>query len=73
MDVLSEVPRSVRLTGATFFSAEFRRPWGFTSPQMATLASPPQSANRHVALYHLVTDGRAIVRLDDGVQPGVQA
>lgn len=65
MDVLSEVLRSVRLTGATFFSAEFRAPWGFTSPQMATLVSTPDSANRHIALYHLVTDGRAIVRLDD--------
>lgn len=64
MDVLSEVLRSVRLTGATFFSAEFRRPWGFTSPPMATLVSTPDSAKRHVALYHLVTDGRAIVRLD---------
>lgn len=64
MDVLSEVLRTVRLTGATFFSAEFRAPWGFTSPPMDTLAPVLEAAGRHVALYHLITEGRATARLD---------
>jgi AraC-like DNA-binding protein len=66
MDVLSEVLRTVRLTGATFFNAEFRKPWGFTSPAMETLAPTFESPRRHVVLYHLVMDGHATVRLDDG-------
>jgi hypothetical protein len=69
MDVLSEVLRTVRLTGATFFSAEFRVPWGFTSPPMETLAPKLESASRHVVLYHLITEGHATARLDG--QPDV--
>jgi AraC-like DNA-binding protein len=64
LDVLSEVLRSVRLTGATFFSAEFRAPWGFTSPPIDALAKALQDPDAHLVLFHLVLDGRATARVD---------
>ena len=65
LDVLSEVLRTVRLTGATFFSAEFRAPWGFTSPTIDTVAKMLQDPDAHLLLFHLVLEGRATARVED--------
>jgi len=64
LDVLSEVLRTVRLTGATFFSAEFRAPWGFTSPPIDTVAKTLQDPEAHLVLFHLVLEGRATARVE---------
>lgn len=64
LDVLSEVLRTVRLTGATFFSAEFRAPWGFTSPPIDTVAKTLQDPDAHLVLFHLVLEGRATARVE---------
>ncbi len=66
MDTLSEVLKSVRLAGATFFSAEFRAPWGFESPPVEEIVSVLSLGGGQVVLYHLVTEGRATARLADG-------
>lgn len=66
LDALSEVLRTIHLTGATFFSAEFRAPWGFTSPRVAALTTTPHDADVHLVLFHLVLDGRATARVDGG-------
>jgi AraC-like DNA-binding protein len=63
-DVLSEVLRTVRVTGATFFSAEFRAPWGFTSPRMETLAQTLDDPDAHLVLFHLLLDGVARAQVD---------
>ena len=63
-DVLSEVLRTVNLTGATFFSAEFQSPWGFTSPSTRALVEATEDPDAHLVLFHLVLDGRASARLD---------
>jgi AraC-like DNA-binding protein len=73
MDTLSEVLKSVRLAGATFFSAEFRAPWGFTSPPVGELASLLSLGAGQVVLYHLVTEGRATARLTDGAEIALEA
>jgi len=65
LDALSEVLRSVRLTGAAFFSAEFGKPWGFASPSAERLAPALEPGRRHVVLYHLVTEGRATIQLHE--------
>src|SRR5262245_24306233 len=39
MDVLSDVLRVVRLSGAVFFTADFSSPWGLHSPIPDLLAS----------------------------------
>jgi AraC-like DNA-binding protein/uncharacterized cupin superfamily protein len=64
LDPLSEVLRTVRLTGATFFSAEFHAPWGFTSPLIETVAREVHDPDAHLVLFHLVLEGRATVSVD---------
>jgi hypothetical protein len=39
MDVLSDVLRVVRLSGAVFFTAEFTSPWAVQSPPSDSLAA----------------------------------
>lgn len=73
MDTLSEVLKTVRLAGATFFSAEFRAPWGFASPPIDELASVLSFGAGQLVLYHLVTEGRATARLDDGAEVSLEA
>jgi AraC-like DNA-binding protein len=73
LDVLSEVLRTVRLTGATFFSAEFRAPWGFTSPPIETVASSLQDRDAHLVLFHLVLEGRATARVEGAPDITLQA
>ena len=67
MDALSEVLRSVRLTGAAFFTAEFRAPWGFTSPPMQAMASSlaPGTYSVRVGWYDPVTGDRLQVGDED--------
>jgi AraC-like DNA-binding protein len=71
IDVLSEVLRTVRLTGATFFSAEFRAPWGVTSPPVDTLRPGRPDPGTHLVLYHLVLEGQARARVDGGPEVGL--
>lgn len=73
LDVLSEVLRTVRLTGATFFSAEFRAPWGFTSPPVGTVAKALEDPDAHLVLFHLVLDGRATARVEGAPAITLQA
>jgi AraC-like DNA-binding protein len=73
LDVLSEVLRTVSITGATFFSAEFRAPWGFTSPPIAAVASTLHDPNAHLVLFHLVFEGRAIARVHGGTDMTLEA
>lgn len=72
-DVLSAVLRTVSLTGATFFSAEFQAPWGFTSPSTGTLAATLEDPEAHIVLFHLILDGEARARLDDSGDVALKA
>jgi AraC-like DNA-binding protein len=65
MDVLSELLNAVRLEGALFYNAEFSAPWSFRSPPSSEFAPYAGSGGRHVILYHLVTEGRAWVQLQN--------
>jgi AraC-like DNA-binding protein len=66
MDVLSEVLKVVRLDGALFYNAEFSTPWSFRSPRSSMVAPYLAGDARHVIIYHLLTEGRALARLEDG-------
>jgi hypothetical protein len=59
LDAMSEVLGSVRLTGATFFSAEFRAPWGFTSPPLDLVSIVEPNAGDVVAAPCRATSNRA--------------
>ncbi|HKU38828.1 MAG TPA: AraC family transcriptional regulator [Polyangiales bacterium] len=56
-DALSEALRGVRITGTLFLNGELSAPWGVSTPRIEGLV-----------IFHLVTEGRATVRV-----PGSEA
>jgi AraC-like DNA-binding protein len=65
MDVLSEVLKVVRLQGALFYNGEFSAPWSVYAASSRGLAQYFGTDTEHVIVYHLLTQGRAAVRLDN--------
>jgi AraC-like DNA-binding protein len=57
IDALSDVLRTVRLTGALFFLVEVSSPWTLELPDGATLAPVTLPRAQHVISYHVVTRG----------------
>src|SRR5262245_25052875 len=66
MDVLSEVLRAVKLQGALFYNGEFSAPWSVYAASSRGLARYFGTDTEHVMVYHLLTEGRASVRLENG-------
>jgi AraC-like DNA-binding protein len=66
MDVLSEVLKVVRLQGALFYNGEFSAPWSVYASPSRGLARYFAAGVEHVIVYHLLTEGRATVRLENG-------
>jgi AraC-like DNA-binding protein len=66
MDVLSEVLKVVKLQGALFYNGELSAPWSVRAPSSNVIARYLPSAAEHVAIYHLLTEGRASARLAHG-------
>ena len=66
MDVLSEVLKVVKLQGALFYNGEFSSPWSVYAASSRELARYYGTETEHVIVYHLLTEGCASVRLDDG-------
>jgi len=60
MDVLSDVLRVVRLSGAVFFTADFSSPWAIESPIPEMLAPVIPDAEC-VVLFHILVDGECEV------------
>ena len=73
MDVLSEVLRVVRLRGALYYNAEFSSPWSVYAASANALARYFATEAEPVIVYHLLTEGRATVRLDDGSRLPIEA
>ena len=61
MDVLSDVLRVVRLSGAVFFTADFSSPWAIESPIPDTLASAVVPQAECIVLFHILVDGECEV------------
>jgi AraC-like DNA-binding protein len=66
MDVLSEVLRVVKLQGALFYNGEFSSPWCVNAHSSRALARQFVPGAEHVIIFHLLTEGRAFVRLENG-------
>ena len=60
MDVLSDVLRVVRLSGAVFFTADFSSPWAIDSPIPDMLVSVMPEAEC-VVLFHILVEGECEV------------
>jgi AraC-like DNA-binding protein len=65
-DVLSDVLRAVRLTGALFFLVDVGAPWEAHVPDGATVAPAALPAAQHVISYHVVTRGSCWGALERG-------
>ena len=61
MDVLSDVLRVVRLSGAVFFTADFSSPWGLESPAPVALTSALMPEAECLVLFHILVDGECEV------------
>lgn len=71
-DVLSEVLRVVRLSGAVFFTFEGGGPWVAEAPPSAVIAPLVLPGAEHVIEYHVVTHGSCWVGLADGPRQKVE-
>lgn len=63
MDALSAALRSMRITGALFFNAELTAPWGYASPHIDGARGLLAPDTERLVLFHLITEGRAQVRV----------
>lgn len=74
MDAFSEILAAVKLKGAMFFRAEFTSPWRLTSPASKELAPSLAPGALHLVIYHLVIEGAAMARTQEGqcvaLEPG---
>lgn len=61
MDILSDVLRVVRLSGAVFFTAEFSSPWALDSPNPELLASIVLPDAECVVLFHILSEGECFI------------
>jgi len=66
MDAFSEILAAVKLKGAMFFNAEFSSPWGMSSPASKDLAFALAPGAQHLVIFHLVVEGTALARTQDG-------
>jgi AraC-like DNA-binding protein len=73
VDVLSDVLRTVRLTGALYFLVEASSPWEIAVPDGATLAPVFLPRSQHVISYHAVTRGACWGRLAGGPPTRIEA
>jgi AraC-like DNA-binding protein len=69
MDVLSDVLRAIRLTGAVFFDMEAHSPWVGTTPASELIAGLVHPGAEHIICFHAVTAGSCWVGLADGSLP----
>jgi AraC-like DNA-binding protein len=64
MDVLSEVLRGVRLTGAVFFDIKATAPWAVASPSTDEIRARVMPGSEHLMSFHLVMDGGGWIEAD---------
>ena len=69
MDVLSEVLRAVRLTGAVYFEVTAAHPWFSKTPPMRQIAAAVMPTAEHVIPFHIVMLGRMWARPGDRSLP----
>ena len=63
VDALSQALSAVRMTGAIFFDLECGSPWAFGVPAVGDAGPLLSPGTERIVNYHLVTAGRALVRL----------
>jgi AraC-like DNA-binding protein len=72
VDVLSDVLRCVRLTGAVFFDVRAHAPWVGSTPRSSAIAGLVMPEAEHVICFHIVVSGSSWATLEDGSSPAVE-
>lgn len=72
MDVLSEVLRAVRLTGAIYFDVRPNEPWMAATPPLSTICGKVMPEFEHVIAFHIMLDGWCWAELSDGSEKPVR-
>ena len=72
-DPLSDILRTVRLTGAAFFDIEARGAWAVSSPQRDHILPKILPGADHLIAYHVVTAGRCIATITGGEPVALEA
>jgi AraC-like DNA-binding protein len=65
-DPLSDLLRTVRLTGAVFFEVAAQEPWAVGSPARERILPSILPGADHLIAYHVVTTGRCFATADGG-------
>ena len=65
VDILSDVLRTVRLTGALFFPLQASSPWADEIPSATVFAAAVLAGAQHVISYHIVVQGACWATLHD--------
>jgi AraC-like DNA-binding protein len=71
-DVLGDMLRSIRLSGAVFLNSTLRAPFGLISPRHFDERTP-MAHLRHVSIFHLVSAGECVVELASGQRETIRA
>jgi AraC-like DNA-binding protein len=66
MDALSEVLRTVKLSGAVYLNGEFGAPWCVAGPADGALCAAFLPNAKNVVTYHLITEGSCWAQLASG-------
>jgi len=72
LDVLSDVLRAVRLTGAVYFDMNARAPWVAESPATATICAKVMPDFERVISFHIMLDGVCYAQLADESEPPIK-
>lgn len=72
MDVLSDVLRAVRLTGAVYFEVSARGPWVAETPPASRICAKVMPEFEHVISFHIMLDGWCWAQLADESEPPVR-
>jgi AraC-like DNA-binding protein len=73
VDLLSDVLRSVRLTGSMYFLVEASTPWMTWAPAASTFASAVLPQAQHLISYHVITSGTCWGGLDRAAPQRLEA
>ena len=71
MDVLSDVLRAVRLTGAVYFHIHARAPWIAETPGAPVISAGLMPEFEHIIAFHVMLEGWAWAQLADESQPPI--
>jgi AraC-like DNA-binding protein len=72
VDVLSDVLRSVRLTGAIYFDIHARAPWVAETPPVASICTNVMPEFEHVISFHIMLEGWCWAQLADLSAPPIR-